>query len=193
MSDSYRSSSKTRLLLTLYELWMNCSSVLLTIFAPLEDSLMGFCEAILKHDSSASVEMLVVLDGRIPQVATELQAFARILRHLQKRLLQHAEAFLAEQVSSIEAIKFSAKKRSGLFPFVAVFPAFVARMERLLRKCDEHSTCRELMTRGYERISASISRSLDALTADAERSDDEKERINAAVMNIRKTSYVVFY
>jgi hypothetical protein len=133
------------------------------------------------------MEFLVVLDVRIPQLQDQLPIFAKILTNLRRRLLSSAEQFISDQVSVIEAMKFSARKRSGTFPYVSLFPTFITRMEKILSGAPEGAT-RELMNKGYEKITNAIFRSLDALAAEAERSDDEKERINASVMNIRKIS-----
>lgn len=134
--------------------------------------------------------MIVTLDQRIPQLQDNLPVLAKFLTALKRRLLVAAEAFINDQVTVIDATKFSARKRSGIFPFVALFPVFIQKTEETLRGLKSTtkttSSAREIVNKGYEKITAAIFRSLDALAVQAEQGADEKERINASVMNIRK-------
>ena len=165
--------------------------MLMVIFGSVDESLSGFTESITKTDNSAAVEMLMVLDLRIHQVQHDLPVFAKVLISLRRRLLVVAEAFVVDQVAVIDAMKFSAKRRSGVFPFVSLFPTFITKMEMAMAKAPPGGTARDFMNRGYERIISAIFRSLDALAAQAERGADDKERINASVMNIRTTPRLV--
>lgn len=130
--------------------------------------------------------MIVCLDLRIPQLTTELPALVKILQSTKRRLLVVAEHFINDQVAVIDSMKFSARKRSGIFPFVSLFPTFIARMEKIVGSVEPGCSSRDFMNKGYEKITTAIFRSLDALAEEADRSADEKERINASVMNIRK-------
>lgn len=161
-------------------------SMLIASFSSTDELLTGLMENITKADNSSSIDLLVVLDIRIPQLISELPVFAKTLQTLKRRLLIVAEQFIADQVAVIEASKYSARKRSGIFPFVALFPNFIERMEKIVGAVAPGGASRDTMNRGYERITGAIFRSLDALAQGAERSADEKERINASVMNIRK-------
>jgi len=139
---------------------------------------------------STSLEILVALDLRIPQLSHELPVLARILQTIKRRQLVVGDQFISDQVSIIEASKYSARKRSGVFPFVALFPQFLSRLESgTLRHAPQTASARDVANRGYERITATIFRSLDVLAMQAERSNDEKERTNASVMNIRSPSF----
>lgn len=135
--------------------------------------------------------MLVVLDVRLAQVAgsAKLPVLTKTLQNLKRRLVSMAEAFISEQVGAVESMKFTARKRSGVFPFVTTLPLFVERMERTVRNAPrEGGVARQVLNQAYERITAAIFGSLDALLREAERSADEKERINASVMNLRRVA-----
>ncbi|PJF17479.1 Exocyst complex, component Exoc1 domain-containing protein [Paramicrosporidium saccamoebae] len=164
-------------------------SMMMAAFASADEVLGSFIDYVTKLDNSISIDLLVVLDIRIQQLQTQLPIFAKMLTTLRRRLVSIAEVFIADQVAVIEAMKFSARKRSGIFPFVSLFPTFITRMEKVAG--DTQGPTRELMNKGYERLTAAIFRSLDALAAEAERSADEKERINASVMNIQNSHYLV--
>lgn len=120
----------------------------------------------------------------------QLPIFSKLLSTIKRRLASIAEQFITDQVSVIEAMKFSARKRSGIFPFVSLFPTFITKIEKIVSPAPQGPT-RVIMNKGYERITAAIFRGLDALAAEAERSADEKERINASVMNIRTCSMIL--
>ena len=127
----------------------------------------------------------MTLDQRIPQIQDDLPVLAKILQALKRRLLVSAEAFINDQVTVIDSMKFSARKRSGVFPFVSIFPTFIKRIEQTLGLSSPGGAARDILNKGYEKITAAIFRSLDALALQAEQGADEKERINASVMNIR--------
>jgi hypothetical protein len=158
-------------------------SMLMASFAPTGEILSQLVEYITKNDNSTAIEMLVVLDVRIPQLISELPVFAKTLQNIKRRLLTVAENFVADQVAIIDASKFTARKRAGVFPFVSLFPTFIKKMESVVGVAPG-GAAREIMNKGYDRITAAIFRSLDALARGAERMD-EKERINASVMSIR--------
>lgn len=175
------------------------------IFSALDELISSFCEHTIKIDHrhvtlrtvidlpsllppptySASMELLMALDHRLPSLQDDLPVLAKILLSLKRRIIVSAEAFISDQVMAIDAMKFSARKRSGVLPFVSLFPSFIHRMEAALGGSSPGGTARDLLNKGYERITAAIFRNLDALALEAERSADEKERINASVMNIR--------
>lgn len=154
-------------------------------FLPGEEIIMAFSESLIKGDNSVAIELLVVLDHRIPELITTLPALGKSLQNLRRRLVVVTDQFISDQVAVIDSIKFSARKRSGVFPFVSIFPTFLVQMEALLVDTRPDSSLRDIMMRAYERIIGAIFGSLDALQQEAEKSTDEKDLINASVMNIR--------
>lgn len=127
----------------------------------------------------------MVIEQRLPQVKDDLPILAKILVSLRRRLLAVAEMFINDQVTAIGSVKVSARKRTGVFAFVPILPQFICNLERLCRYANPSGTVRDLLDKTYEKVTAAIFRSLDALAAEADRGEDEKERINASVMNIR--------
>lgn len=57
----------------------------------------------------------------------------------------------------------------------------------MVSKADPASSAREFVTKSYETVSRAIFDALDGLSEEAQRSNDEKEHINAYVMTIRKS------
>lgn len=157
-------------------------------FLPVDEVIAGFVDSLVRSDNSVAIELMVVLDLRIPELLSSLSTLGKSLQNLKRRLAAVAEQFINDQVAAIDSIKFSARKRSGVFPFVAVFPTFLSRMETFLVEARPDSSVREIMTRAYEKIIGAIFGSLDALQREAKQSADEKDLINASVMNIRNTS-----
>lgn len=138
--------------------------------------------------------MLVALDIRIAQIvgSTRLPVLGKTLQNLKRRMINMSEAFINEQVSAVEGMKFTSRKRSGVFPFVTTLPLFIEHMEKSVKHAPkESSTARNVLNQAYERITAAIFGSLDALLREAERSADEKERINASVMNLQNGYHLV--
>ncbi len=147
------------------------------------------------------VEMLVAVDQRLGLLERELPHLARLVMPLRNALLGRVDAFFAEQIAAIEAIKYSPRKRYGVFSFIGTLPLFVSHISSIVdgslsgsqqaggsgaKGWGECAIAKEYVAKGFERTSACIFRCLDVLSQEADRGGDEKERINASVMIIRK-------
>lgn len=77
-----------------------------------------------------------------------------VLEKLQKRLTDIFERFMDEQIRIINETHSTLKKRSGILPFIRVFPLLVDRLESCLDNWDGPASF--LLTRTYEKLSKAI-------------------------------------
>jgi hypothetical protein len=82
---------------------------------------------------SSAIDLLTVLDMRVPQCLEKIPIFGKILEAIQQKVYNYSELFLGSQIEAIKATKYSAKKRSGIFVYVEIFPRFVTRFETILK------------------------------------------------------------
>lgn len=101
-------------------------AILDSIFANFQDVLKSTAESLLRADKSASFEALEVIDRRLPQVEGEIQAMEATLKAIQARVLALVQEFVKSEVNAIHDTRFSAKRRSGVFPYVTIFPVYTA-------------------------------------------------------------------
>jgi len=82
---------------------------------------------------SSAIDLLTVLDLRVPQCLETIPMFGKILEAIQQKVYNYSELFLESQIEAIKSTKYSAKKRSGIFVYVETFPRFVTRIETILK------------------------------------------------------------
>ena len=115
------------------------------VYASLGDRLPQFIDQCTKLDEryknqkqeiflfcSSAIDLLAVLDMRVPQCLETIPMFGKIFEAIQQKVYNYSELFLESQIEAIKATKYSAKKRSGIFGYVETFPRFVTRIESIL-------------------------------------------------------------
>lgn len=144
-------------------------------------------DALLRTDRLASFPLLLVVEGRLPEVGLEIPAMEQTLRAMLDLCTRSALEHIKAQVDAVQESRFSARKRSGVFPSVALFPRLVRVLERAVQGAGMQSKARALVNTAYDSISQAIFASLGALMAEASATEDEKDNLNAIIMTVQNT------
>ncbi|KAJ2962979.1 hypothetical protein NQZ79_g1897 [Umbelopsis isabellina] len=153
------------------------------IFDGLQAELLGFVEYGNKADPTQGLSMLVAMDTQCESCEGSDQEFAiTMLDFLRDRLEKMFENFIVQQLRAIEETKITSKKRSGILPFIRVFP--VLRLEAAGAGAEPNSKVRALINSAYERVVNGMVSSLDAIARESDAGGDDKEQLNAHIMTI---------
>lgn len=162
--------------------------ILDVIFENMKDLLLQqVVDALLRTDRLSSFSLVLVVERRLPEIGPEIPAMEQSLRAMMDTCTRTALEHIKSQVEAVQESRFSAKKRSGVFPSVAVFPRFVQVLERAVLGAPPQSKARALVNTAYDSISQAIFGSLGALMAEASATEDEKDNLNAAIMTVQNT------
>lgn len=142
------------------------------------DQLLG---PILRSDPISSFPILAMLDRRSP----EIPEMAATLESIQERATKTAREMVRAQVEAILETPYSARKRSGIFPAIPIFPRFVLVLERSLSGSTAGVAARKEVDAAYEAISTAIFSALSRLAVEAAYTADEKDNLNATVMTVQ--------
>ncbi|KAG2186053.1 hypothetical protein INT43_002491 [Umbelopsis isabellina] len=155
------------------------------IFDGLQAELLGFVEYGNKADPTQGLSMLVAMDTQCESCEGSDQEFAiTMLDFLRDRLEKMFEKFIEQQLRAIEETKITSKKRSGILPFIRVFPLFAVRLEAAGVGAEPNSKVRALINSAYERVVNGMVSSLDAIARESDAGGDDKEQLNAHIMTI---------
>lgn len=162
------------------------------IFANMQDLLISaIANPLIKADKLSTFALLAVTERRLPEMADELPAMGETLRRLQAYCSSIANDYIKAQVDAIQESRFSAKKRTGIFPFVAIFPKFVTVLEKSIEGSSPTGISRTSVNHAYQLLSNAIFASLNALAVQANQTDDEKDNLNASIMTVQNTYYLL--
>lgn len=102
---------------------------------------------LLKGDKSVAFELLQVIESRRDQLGGEIPALEATLRALEAKTAEAGREFIRAELNAIHDFRATAKKRSGVFPYVVIFPV----IERVLYcACANHVTFLHLEIRGSD-------------------------------------------
>ncbi|KAI9595869.1 exocyst complex component Sec3-domain-containing protein [Syncephalis fuscata] len=143
--------------------------------------LMGDIEQIARISSISLVALLATVEDLTVQLDNSNQQYAILmLTNMQKRLTNLFDNFIDEQIRAIEETKVTTKKRSGILPFIRIFPNFVKRMENALEGCT--TAVRKSTDDAYAKLVQKMLSVLDAMAREAEA--DDKEQLNKHILTI---------
>lgn len=162
--------------------------ILDNIFSNIQDLLINqVADALIRLDWVSSFALIAVIERRLPEIGPEVAAMEVSLKTMMDRCSKAALEYTSSQVEAIKESRFSAKKRSGVFPFVSIFPKFVAVLERSIKTSLPSGKARAIVNTAYDNISSAIFGSLTALTVEASQTEDEKDNLNANIMTVQNT------
>lgn len=93
------------------------------IFANVQDTLYRVLDGLLlRGDKSVAFEMLQVVETRREQLGAEIPALEATLRALEAKIKEAGLEFIRGELNAIHDFRATAKKRSGVFPYVIIFP-----------------------------------------------------------------------
>jgi hypothetical protein len=162
--------------------------ILDNIFANIQELLTNqVTDALVRLDRMSSFALIAVIERRLPEIGPEITAMETSLKTMMDQCSRAALEHTSAQVEAIKESRFSAKKRSGVFPFVSIFPKFVRVLERSIQNAQPSGKARSIANTAYENISSAIFGSLTALTVEASQTEDEKDNLNANIMTLQNT------
>ncbi|KAI8048022.1 exocyst complex component Sec3-domain-containing protein [Syncephalis plumigaleata] len=143
--------------------------------------LMANIEQVSRISSISLVALLATVEDLTVQLDNSNQQYAILmLTNMQKRLTNLFDNFVEEQIKAIEETKVTTKKRSGILPFIRIFPNFVLRMENALEGCT--TAMRNSTDDAYAKLVQKMLAVLDAMAREAEA--DDKEQLNKHILTI---------
>jgi hypothetical protein len=77
---------------------------------------------LLKGDKSVAFELLQVIESRRDQLGGEIPALEATLGALEARTAEAGREFIRAELNAIHDFRATAKRRSGVFPYVVIFP-----------------------------------------------------------------------
>lgn len=165
--------------------------ILDSIYANMQDTLLNLAAELMRADRLVAFALLGLVDRRLPELAPEIPAMEATLGQLRERALAAAQEFTRAQLEAVQDARYSAKKRSGVFSYVVVFPRFVQVLERAIEGAGEGGAARPAVDAAYQQLAQAIFGSLNQLGLEASQTSDEKDDLNAAIMTVQNTSYLL--
>lgn len=165
-----------------------------------------------KESSSPSSSLLSCSSiEEIDLKISSAKRFSSTLKILHDRCVEIANNLLSSQLEAIREAKITAKKRTGIFFFVSTFPIFIFKMDQILAgveskfsvsggemasspsiKVDDSLYKFTQFINGFcKSIGMEIFKMLELLVLEASKSQDVKESLNASVMTIQNTNYLL--
>ena len=159
------------------------------IFEDVRDQITASVESSLKYDQSYSIGILVHIEFYLKEHSSTCHTFViNMLDSLQKRTSSIFEKFVVDQIKAVEDTKVTSKKRSGILPFIKIFPRFVDRMETMLSNWD--GVTRKTVDKAYSRIIKSMFETLEAVAqqvgSEPKNANDEKDFVNIHILTVGK-------
>ncbi|RKP07488.1 exocyst complex component Sec3-domain-containing protein [Thamnocephalis sphaerospora] len=153
------------------------------LFKGLLVDLMASVEQVARVSSIVSIALLATVEDLLQQLDNSNQQYAILmLTNLQKRLANLYDRFIEEQLRAIEETKVTAKKRTGVLPFIRVFPNFVRRMENALEGCN--TAVRKATDDAYAKLVQKMFEASEAIARESEVHADDKEQLNKHILTV---------
>jgi hypothetical protein len=93
------------------------------VLANLQEALHRTLDGLLlKGDKSVAFELLQVIESRRDQLGGEIPALEATLGALEARTAEAGREFIRAELNAIHDFRATAKRRSGVFPYVVIFP-----------------------------------------------------------------------
>ncbi|KAK4686866.1 exocyst complex component 1, partial [Tremellales sp. Uapishka_1] len=167
------------------------------------DLMFGYVEVELRQWTEAAVERnpihVVGVIGVTEELAREAEEenttlfFSVLFSKQIARQQQVLEAFVNEQIRTIDAAKLTVKKRKGVIPFVRHFPVFVEKLESQVEGFDS-LPIRQRVDGIYERVVNSVFANLQQLAkmdrADGQAAED-KGQLNYHIIMIENMHHFI--
>ncbi|KAL4400181.1 phosphatidylinositol-4,5-bisphosphate binding protein [Malassezia pachydermatis] len=168
------------------------SQALDTIFSALIPDLDTFLTKAQASNRWAIVGLVAEME-HAQRAAMQAQGGGQALVHVLSRMISRHMAevvqLLDDQLAAFEQTKVSTKKRTGILPVFAAFPAFVQRMEQQLSDADDLQV-RATVDAGYERLSRTMIATIQTLPRNAHAMDDDKGQLNHFTILLENMHYI---
>ncbi|KAJ3159822.1 Exocyst complex component 1 [Geranomyces michiganensis] len=157
------------------------------LFDETKEGIISLLENGLKGDTTFAVGMIVQVEDFLEEFKNTCHTYIQtMLEQLNEKLVALFEKFLEEQIKVIDDTKVTAKKRSGILPFVRTFPRFVDRMESSLG--DNTGLAQQTVNKAYARIVQTMLETLDVMSqqvvVDTKAAADDKEFLNIHILHV---------
>ncbi|KAI8900951.1 exocyst complex component Sec3-domain-containing protein [Globomyces pollinis-pini] len=156
-----------------------------SVFSYCRDMLQQVVDDVVKHEASYAVGMMVHIEYHLKEFQKTSNSFSiSLLEALLRKVSVVFEKFVADQIKAIEETRVESKKRTGILPFIRVFPRFVDRMERMLSNWD--GMTRKQVDKAYEKLIKTIFECLEAEVQqfDGDTKSTSDEFLNVHIMNV---------
>ncbi|KAJ3151312.1 Exocyst complex component 1 [Geranomyces variabilis] len=158
-----------------------------TLFDETKEGIISLLDNGLRSDATFAVGMIVHIEDFIEEFKNTCHTYIQtMLENLNEKLAAIFEKFLDEQIRVIDDTKVTAKKRSGILPFIRTFPRFVDRMESFLG--DNTGLAQQTVNKAYARVVQTMLETLEVMSqqvvVDTKAAADDKEFLNIHILHV---------
>ncbi|TPX59726.1 hypothetical protein PhCBS80983_g02258 [Powellomyces hirtus] len=157
------------------------------LFDESKEGVISLVEAGLKGDQTYAIGMMVRAEEYMEEYKDTAHTYnLSLLEKVNEKLVAVFDKFLDEQIKVIDESKMTSKKRSGILPFIRIFPRFVDRMESYLT--ESAGLAQQTVNGAYARIVQTMLETLEALAqqvaVDPKAAADDKEFLNIHILHV---------